>query len=52
MLLGVWFWHFTVSVTPATMSAHAPSVAVRMAAISDEADAVLQLEWPLNDMQI
>ncbi|MFZ0595136.1 MAG: hypothetical protein WAM39_32035 [Bryobacteraceae bacterium] len=52
MLLGVWFWHFTLSVTPAAMSAHAPSVAVRMAAASEAADAVLQLDWPLNDMQI
>jgi hypothetical protein len=33
------------------MSAHAPSVAVRTAAVSDEADAALQLDWPLNDMQ-
>jgi hypothetical protein len=47
VLCGTEFWHFTVSVTPEAISAHAPSVAVRSAAASDDADAVLQLVAPL-----
>lgn len=47
VLCGTVFWHFTVSVTPDAISAHAPSVAVRSADASDEAEAVLQLEAPL-----
>src|SRR6476646_3048778 len=51
VLCGIAFWHFTVSVTPDAMAAHAPSVAVRSAAASDEAEAVLQLDSPLYAIQ-
>jgi hypothetical protein len=47
VLCGTAFWHFTVSVTPEAISAQAPSVAVRRAAASEEAEAVLQLDAPL-----
>jgi hypothetical protein len=49
-LCGVVFWHLTVSVTPPEMSAQAPSVAVRRAADSVEAEAILQAVWPLKVM--
>jgi hypothetical protein len=47
VLCGIAFWHFTVSVTPEAISAQAPSVALRSAAVSDDAEAVLQLDCPL-----
>jgi hypothetical protein len=50
-LSGWVFWHFTVSVTPEEMFAHAPSVADLKAVISEEAPAVVQAVWPLNVMQ-
>jgi hypothetical protein len=45
-LCGEVFWQLTVSVTPEAMSAQAPSVAVRIAPVSEAALATLQAVWP------